>query len=135
MSAFHFTRVTADGTTEETYRPLGSRVLVRLDPKNTTSAFYTGSSDVTIHLGVERMPRAGEVVAVGPGRHKRHGRDRLDIEVGDRVHFGAYNGLRVDEQLGIRDGCEYWVLEQWRNDSFGEHSQPDVYLKEVRDDG
>jgi co-chaperonin GroES (HSP10) len=119
------------------FTPLGARVLVRLDPRFTMSS---GKHGAAIHIpdAFQRAPWWGEVVATGPAN--------MDIELGDRVFFGAYNGVRLDPMLGINDGHEYWIMDQAKegmarhHEDQGAHDmaaeirqRPDIYAKEDRD--
>jgi chaperonin GroES len=53
----------------------------------------------------KEKPQEGEVVAAGEGKYREDGtRQKLDVQVGDRVLFGKYGGSEVkidDEELLI----------------------------------
>lgn len=104
------------------FRPYASRVLVRLDPKIAKVGM------IHIPEAYQRAPWFGEVVAIGPGEWRDGRRDWMDVSHGDRVFFGAYNGIRVDQQLGIRDGHQYWLMNQRKAGDMA--VMPDVYAKE-----
>lgn len=83
-------------------RPLGDRVLVSLDEKET----MIGSVYLPEHI-VEK-PKQGTVVAVGLGTVNTDGtRTAPDVRVGDHVLFSQYGG--IDVELG---STSYVVLRE-----------------------
>lgn len=91
-------------------QPLSDRVVVKL-----LSAEQKLKSGIIIPDTAKEKPQEGEVVAVGPGRLDKDGKERLpmDVKKGDRVLFENWGGkdykaegveykiLREDEILGI----------------------------------
>lgn len=83
-------------------RPLGDRVVVRRIEEGETLR-----NGIYIPDAAKEKPMEGEVVAVGPGRHREtatSGRVPVDVKSGDRVLFGKYSGTEIkieDEELLI----------------------------------
>lgn len=84
-------------------RPLGSRVLVKLDPREQIT-----EGGIHVPDKYQPSPLWGEVVAVGPGNWLDNGkRDYImsDFYVGQRVLVGPWNGVRLDTLLSV-EGLE-----------------------------
>lgn len=86
-------------------RIVGPRVLVRMDAPETMSP----AGLLHIPDAAQEQVAVGTVVAVGTDETDPDTGHTipLGIEVGQRAVMGKYNGVRVDEQLGIQDGHEY----------------------------
>ena len=83
-------------------KPLEDRIVVKaLDAEQTTA------SGLVIPDTAKEKPQEGEVIAVGPGRFKEDGDERIpmDISVGDKVIYSKYGGTEVKH-----NGEEYLVL-------------------------
>jgi chaperonin GroES len=82
--------------------PLHNRVLVRrLEEKE------TAKGGIIIPDTAKEKPQEGEVIAVGAGKTEKGRRVPLDVNVGDRILFGKYNGndIKIDDQ-------EYLILNE-----------------------
>lgn len=102
-------------------RPLGDRVIVRIDKVSETSP---GGIVLPDRLVENSKPQAGVVVAVGPGRKvpldpseydpitqaEPFRRLKMDVEVGDHVLFAVYAGARYDPPNYRGDG--YLILRE-----------------------
>jgi co-chaperonin GroES (HSP10) len=110
------------------FKPIGPRVLVRLDPEDTSIGF--------LHLPelCRFTPTTGTVVSVSDGYNRRTKdkrgrheysrlRSRVDIEPGARVCFGKFNGVIIESPSHDPTGV-YVVMdvEPMQNDYI-----PDVY--------
>ena len=84
-------------------RPLQDRVLIkRVAEEDKTKG------GIIIPDSAKEKPVEGEVVAVGPGRVQKDGKQRpLDVKKGDRILFGKYSG--TDVKL---DGQEHLILRE-----------------------
>jgi len=85
-------------------RPLGKRVLVRRQPKETTS---TGG---IVLPGAGEETNRGEVVAIGSGVRLENGEmDTVSLNIGDKVLFGGYHG---DSNKVKIDGSEHVLMSE-----------------------
>lgn len=74
-------------------QPLEDRVLIKLDPQPTVSA-----GGIALPSTQEKDQTTGEVLAVGPGRRNDRGDlVPMTVQVGQRVLFSKYGGLRVEQ--------------------------------------
>lgn len=73
-----------------TIYPLADRVLLRPieDVKETRGGLYIP------HLAKD-TPQAGQIIAVGPGRFDKGTRVPMELEPGQNVLYGRYNGTEV----------------------------------------
>jgi chaperonin GroES len=72
-------------------RPLHDRVIVKRLEEDRTSP-----GGIVIPDTAAEKPVQGKIVAVGKGRILENGRVRpCDVEVGDKILFGKYNGTEV----------------------------------------
>lgn len=107
--------------TTTTIRPLGPRVLVRMDPPEVKLGGLIVVPDTCVRqagAGIGRQAhslgdRYGTCVAVGTG-HWEQGRKQMvhqpvPIEVGERVLFGMYNGVQIPPPEDDPEG-EYWIM-------------------------
>jgi chaperonin GroES len=77
----------------ETFRPLGSNVLVKRikNEEKTASGLYIPDT-------AKEKAQTGTVLAVGPGRTDTAGKTfGMAVKVGDMVYFGKYSGTEADE--------------------------------------
>ncbi len=85
-------------------RPLGKRVLVRRQPKETTSSggiFLPGAGEDT---------NRGEVISVGPGVRLDNGEmDTVSLRMGDKILFGGYHG---DSNKIKIDNIEHVIMSE-----------------------
>ncbi|MCY4178239.1 MAG: co-chaperone GroES [Endozoicomonadaceae bacterium] len=85
-------------------RPLGKRVLIRRQPKETVS-----SGGIVLPGSGEETNR-GEVVAVGPGTRLENGEtDTVSLNIGDKVLFGGYHGEANKIKI---DGVEHVLMSE-----------------------
>lgn len=97
------------GGPEGKMKPLGDRVLVRVDKAEEKSVGGIIIPDIA-----REKPLAGEVVAIGNGKAMEDGTIRpLDVKVGERVNFSKHSGtaakvngepytiFREDDFLGV----------------------------------
>ena len=83
-------------------KPLGARVVVKREEAKTTKG------GILLPESAQQKPKAGEVVAVGPGRTDDKGRViPLDVQVGDRILFSSYAGTEYKN-----DASEYLILSE-----------------------
>jgi chaperonin GroES len=75
-------------------RPLGDRVIIRVD-----DAVTTLPSGIVLPDGGIDKPQTGEVVAVGPGVWNGDQRRPVDVQIGDRVVFSRFAGSPMDGQV------------------------------------
>jgi chaperonin GroES len=92
-------------------RPLQDRVIVRRVKEEEKS-----KGGIIIPDSAKEKPTEGEVMAVGNGKVQEDGTVRkLDVNVGDRVLFGKYNGTEVkvdgEDRLIIREEDILGILE------------------------
>jgi chaperonin GroES len=97
--------------TMSTIRPLHDRVIVRRVKEEEKS-----KGGIIIPDTAKEKPTEGEVIAVGNGKVQEDGTLRkLDVNVGDRVLFGKYNGNEVkvdgEDRLIIREEDILGVLQ------------------------
>ena len=72
-------------------RPLHDRVIVKRLEEDRTSP-----GGIMIPATAAEKPIQGKIVAVGKGRILENGQVRpCDVEVGDKILFGKYNGTEV----------------------------------------
>ena len=72
-------------------RPLHDRVIVKRLEEDRTSP-----GGIVIPATAAEKPIQGKIVAVGKGRILENGQVRpCDVEVGDKILFGKYNGTEV----------------------------------------
>ncbi len=86
-----------------TLKPLGDKVVVQLMEleDKTASGLYLPDS-------AKKKPQEGKVIAVGNGRTLDNGeKNKLTVQVGDRVLFSKYGGNEVDV-----DGQEFTILDE-----------------------
>jgi chaperonin GroES len=84
-------------------RPLHDRVIVKRLEEDRTSP-----GGIVIPGTAAEKPVQGKIVAVGKGRILENGRVRpCDVEVGDKILFGKYNGTEVKV-----DGEELLVMRE-----------------------
>lgn len=105
------------------FRPIGPRVLVKLDPPVRSFGSIVIPDNLTDAAGAPsryrggaaaQADRWGTVVAVGNG-HWECGESApvlqpIGIAVGERVCFGMYNGVQIPAPDDDPDG-EYWVMD------------------------
>ncbi len=84
-------------------KPLGDRVLVEpLEPE------AKSAGGIYLPEGAQEAPRAGKVVAVGPGRKTDEGKVvPVDVKVGDIVMYTKYGGNEIKI-----DGKEYLLVDE-----------------------
>jgi chaperonin GroES len=82
--------------------PLHDRVLVRRLEKGETAR-----GGIIIPDTAQEKPQEGEVIAAGSGKKEKGHRIPLDVQVGDRILFGKYNGSDI-----TIDGQEYLILRE-----------------------
>jgi len=83
------------------WQPTADKIIVRVDP-----AKIKTEGGIEIPESHQERPRTGSVVAVGPGRMLENGHLKfVSMNVGDRVLFGPYAGIAVEEL-----GDDYRVL-------------------------
>jgi len=80
-----------------TVKPLGDRILVKVSaPEERTEG------GILLPDTAKEKPQIGEVIAVGPGSHKKDGSCQpIDVKVGDQVLYSKYGG--TDITLGNED--------------------------------
>lgn len=77
-------------------RPLGDRLLVRVDESNKVS-----KGGIHLPDNAREKPRRGEVLAVGPGKLDADGkRTPLTLQVGDVVLYQQWSGSEPPKELG-----------------------------------
>jgi chaperonin GroES len=68
-------------------KPLGARIVVKREEAKTTRG------GILLPESAQKKPKAGEVMAVGPGTTDDKGNVlALDVKVGDQVLFSSYAG-------------------------------------------
>lgn len=121
------------------FRPIGPKVLVKLDPPPTkvgmihipdNCAYQAGASSAVLgsrHGGESLGDRFGTVVAVGTGHwemgEKKPVHQPMQLREGDRVIFGMYNGIQIAPPDDDPEG-EYWVMT---THPMGADINPDVW--------
>ncbi len=89
--------------TASTLKPLGDRVLVKIEAQEEKTA-----GGILLPDTAKEKPQVGEVVAVGPGKRNDEGKlVPLEIEVGNKVLYSKYAGTEV--KLGSE---EYMLLTE-----------------------
>ncbi len=71
-----------------TVKPLGDRILIKVSvPEEQTEG------GILLPDTAKEKPQIGEVIAIGPGSHKKDGSFQpIDVKVGDRVLYSKYGG-------------------------------------------
>ena len=92
-------------------RPLHDRVVVRRIEEDAVSA-----GGIVLPDTASEKPSQGEILAVGPGKKDDDGnRQKLDVEVGNKIIFGQYAGSTVkiegEELLILSENEIFGVLE------------------------
>ena len=92
----------------DNFRPLSNRVLVQKQPAETKTA-----SGLYLPETAEDNFSFGTIIAVGPGSITTTGHAiPMQVQVGNQIYFGKYNGtevavnliiIREDEILGVLD--------------------------------
>jgi chaperonin GroES len=92
-----------------TLRPLGDKVVVKVVEQEDKTA-----SGIYLPDTAKKKPQEGEVMAVGQGRVLDNGeRNKLTVQVGDRVLFSKYGGNEVTidgEDLTILDEDQIYAV-------------------------
>ena len=83
------------------FKPIGDRVLVKLNPKEETT-----KAGIIIPSTAQEEKDEGEVVAIGTGI-KEGKKYEFSVKKGDKVLFGKYSG----DEIKI-EGKEYKVMEE-----------------------
>lgn len=87
-------------------KPLGARVVIQIEGRSGVSK---GGIELPKELGIEKVkPKAGRVIAAGPGKQTSKALLPMPVKVGDRVVFDAFlqeNGT----PLATVDGTEYCI--------------------------
>ncbi len=113
------------------FRPLGCRIVVRLDPRRsayTLGGFHPAgsvsapTSTIIAPEEYQETPCTGVVVAIGPGIPESP-MWHLGLEVGMRVQLGKYNGTPIPSEYFDAPG-EYVVLD-------ARHDKPKPHVPEV----
>ena len=84
-------------------KPLGDKVVVQLieQEEKTASGIYLPDS-------AKKKPQEGKIIATGSGRVLDNGeRNKLTVQVGDRVLFSKYGGNEVSVE-----GQDYTILDE-----------------------
>ncbi len=84
-------------------KPLGDKVVVQLveQEEKTASGIYLPDS-------AKKKPQEGKIIAIGGGRVLDTGeRNKLTVNVGDRVLFSKYGGNEVTVE-----GQDYTILDE-----------------------
>lgn len=80
-----------------TVKPLGDRVFIKVSESEDKTA-----GGILLPDSAKEKPQIGEIVAVGLGKRSEDGeRQKIDIEVGDKVLYSKYAG--TDVKLGTED--------------------------------
>lgn len=80
-----------------TVKPLGDRVFIKVSESEDKTA-----GGILLPDSAKEKPQIGEIVAVGSGKRSEDGeRQKIDIEVGDKVLYSKYAG--TDVKLGTED--------------------------------
>lgn len=93
------------------FNPIENRIVIKPDQakEKTESGIYLPSAS-------QEKPTFGEVVAVGPGlMNSEWNRVPMQIQVGDKVCYGKYNGAEVkigdDEYIVMRESEVFFVTK------------------------
>jgi chaperonin GroES len=83
-------------------KPLGGRIVVKREQAQTTKG------GILLPESAQQKPKAGQVVAVGPGKTDDKGRTLpVDVKVGDQILFSSYAGTEYKS-----DDCDYLILSE-----------------------
>jgi chaperonin GroES len=97
-------------------KPLGDRVLVRLDESLPSAAGIYLATDVSKwREATDQIGNRGTVVAVGPGRRNSQGQVLpMSVRVGDVVRFSELEYPRdpVDKQLALISEMDITTVEE-----------------------
>ena len=98
--------------TEEAIRPLGNKLFVRRDEKETTS---TGG--IVLSENTAGKQNRGTVIFAGPGKTLENGTLReIAVKPGDRILFGKFTGTEIkindEELLVIADDDVIAIIEE-----------------------
>lgn len=93
-------------------KPLGDRVIIKQDEAETTTA-----SGLFIAGDAKEKPQTGTVLAVGPGKMDKDGKNLpMPVKKGDRVVYSKYGGNEVldgdEEVLIVRADDIYAVISK-----------------------
>lgn len=91
-------------------KPLGDRVIIKQDEAETTTA-----SGLFIAGDAKEKPQTGTVLAVGPGKMDKDGKNLpMPVKKGDRVVYSKYGGNEVldgdEEVLIVRADDIYAII-------------------------
>lgn len=91
-------------------KPLGDRVIIKQDEAETTTA-----SGLFIAGDAKEKPQTGTVLAVGPGKMDKEGKNLpMPVKKGDRVVYSKYGGNEVldgdEEVLIVRADDIYAII-------------------------
>ena len=91
---------------QTTIKPLGNRVLVkRLKAE-------TSKGGILLPDTAQEKPKAGTIVAVGPGKYNESGTlVALNVKEGDNILFSSYAGTEV-KTLENENDAEYLILAE-----------------------
>lgn len=82
-------------------KPLGARIVVKREEAKTTKG------GIILPESAQKKPKAGEVIAVGPGKVDEKGRTiALDVKVGDQILFSSYAGTEY------KTDADYLILSE-----------------------
>lgn len=100
----------------EQVRPLGSRVLVRPDPLETTIGLIVIPDDVVEKHASKKPTCTGTIIAVGPGMPLKKGGRRAmsDLKAGDKILYrdeGAYK-LAMEDTKG-EDVLHHMIRDEY----------------------
>ena len=89
-------------STKKKIKPLGNRIVVEREEAKSTQG------GILLPESAQKKPRAGKVIAVGPGKADDKGKvQRMDINVGDKILFSSYGGTEYK-----MDDAEYLILSE-----------------------
>ncbi len=93
-------------------KPLGDRVIIKQDEAETTTA-----SGLFIAGDAKEKPQTGTVLAVGPGKMDKDGKNLpMPVKKGDRVVYSKYGGNEVldgdEEVLIVRADDIYAIISK-----------------------
>ncbi len=89
---------------EPKLKPLSNRLLVKRSKKPASKG------GILLPESAGEKPREGVVVTTGPGKYDEQGnREKMQVQVGDRVLFGPYSGSEVQTDL-LNE--EYLILSE-----------------------
>ncbi|NPD30575.1 co-chaperone GroES [Eggerthellaceae bacterium zg-1084] len=91
-------------------KPLGDRVIVKVDEAESTTA-----SGLYLATEAKEKPTTGTVLAVGEGKLDHGNLVKPQVKVGDKVIFGKFGGTEVrhegEDVLILRGDDIYAVVE------------------------